>query len=117
MSVLEMTDLNLANKRVFIRADLNIPLHGGEITDDTRIRASIPGIERALEAGAAVMVTSHLGRPEEGVYSEENSLSLVARRLSELMGRPVELKRDWVNGIDVRPGQVVLLENCRFNKG
>jgi phosphoglycerate kinase len=117
MPILKMSDVHLAGKRVFIRADLNVPIHDGQIGDDTRIRASIPAIEQALKAGAAVMVTSHLGRPEEGVYSEENSLAPVAKRLSELLGRPVELKRDWLNGVDVKPGQVVLLENCRFNKG
>jgi phosphoglycerate kinase len=117
MPILKMSDVNLAGKRVFIRADLNVPIHDGQIGDDTRIRASIPGIEQALKAGAAVMVTSHLGRPEEGVFSEENSLAPVAQRLAALLGKPVELKRDWVNGVDVKPGQVVLLENCRFNKG
>ena len=117
MKILKMSDLNLAGKRVFIRADLNVPIHDGQITDDTRIRASVPGIEQALKAGAAVMVTSHLGRPEEGVFSEENSLAPVAKRLAELLGRPVDLRRDWVNGVDVKPGQLVLLENCRFNKG
>jgi phosphoglycerate kinase len=117
MKILKMSDLNLAGKRVFIRADLNVPVHDGHITDDTRIRASVPGIEQALKAGAAVMVTSHLGRPEEGVFSEENSLAPVAKRLAELLGKPVELKRDWVNGVEVKAGHVVLLENCRFNKG
>jgi phosphoglycerate kinase len=117
MTILKMSDLKLAGKRVFIRADLNVPIHDGQIGDDTRIRASIPGVEQALKAGAAVMVTSHLGRPEEGVFSEENSLAPVAKRLAELLGKPVELKRDWVDGVEVKPGQVVLLENCRFNKG
>ena len=117
MTVLKMSDLNLAGKRVFIRADLNVPINEGRITEDTRIRASVPAIELALKQNAAVMVTSHLGRPEEGVFSEENSLAPVAQRLSELLGKPVELKRDWINGVDVKPGQIVLLENCRFNKG
>jgi phosphoglycerate kinase len=117
MTILKMSDLNLAGKRVFVRADLNVPIQNGQISDDTRIRASAPALEQALKAGAAVMVTSHLGRPEEGVYSEENSLAPVAKRLSELLARPVELKRDWIDGVDVQPGQVVLLENCRFNKG
>jgi phosphoglycerate kinase len=117
MTVLKMSDLNLAGKRVFIRADLNVPINEGRITEDTRIRASVPAIELALKQNAAVLVTSHLGRPEEGVFSEENSLAPVARRLSELLGKPVELKRDWINGVDVKPGQIVLLENCRFNKG
>lgn len=108
----------LQGKRVFIRSDLNVPRDAdGNITEDTRIRASIPAIEEALKGGAAVMVTSHLGRPKEGVFSEAESLAPVAKRLSELLGRPVELKRDWIDGVDVKPGQVVLLENARFNKG
>lgn len=107
----------LAGKRVFIRSDLNVPLDAGVITDDTRIRSSLPAIHMALDAGAAVMVTSHLGRPDEGVFSEANSLAPVAERLSELLGRPVELVRDWVDGVEVTAGQLVLLENCRFNKG
>ena len=113
-----MTELNLAGKRVFIRADLNVPQndHGG-ITDDTRIRASVPGIRHALKAGAAVMVTSHLGRPAEGEVKPEDSLAPIAQRLSELLGTPVPLKRDWVDSVDVAPGAVVLLENCRCNKG
>ncbi len=113
-----MTDLDLANKRVLIRADLNVPQDGaGKITDDTRIRASVAGIQMALKAGAAVMVTSHLGRPTEGQFSEADSLAPIARRLAQLLGQSVELKRDYLNGVDVKPGQVVLLENCRFNKG
>jgi phosphoglycerate kinase len=113
-----MADLELAGKRVFIRADLNVPQDDrGAITDDTRIRASVPGIRMALEKGAAVMVTSHLGRPKEGEFSQADSLAPVAKRLSELLGREVPLARDWVDGVDVKPGQVVLLENCRFNKG
>jgi phosphoglycerate kinase len=108
----------LRGKRVFIRADLNVPQDdAGNITEDTRIRASVPGIRAALGAGAAVMVTSHLGRPTEGEFKPEDSLAPVAVRLSELLGQPVELKRDWVDGVDVAPGQVVLLENCRLNKG
>ena len=117
MTILKMSDLDLAGKRVFIRADLNVPLKNGEISDDTRIRASLTAIQQALQAGAAVMVTSHLGRPEEGVFSEENSLIPVAQRLTELLGQPVALRRDWLDGVEVQPGQVVLLENCRFNKG
>ena len=118
MKILKMSDLDLAGKRVFIRADLNVPQdEAGAITDDTRIRASVPGIRLALEKGAAVMVTSHLGRPKEGEFSQADSLAPVARRLSGLLGREVPLVRDWVNGVAVRPGQVVLLENCRFNKG
>ncbi|HXH02585.1 MAG TPA: phosphoglycerate kinase [Candidatus Competibacteraceae bacterium] len=117
MPVLKMSDLDLAGKRVFIRADLNVPLKDGRITEDTRIRASLPAVQQALAAGAAVLLTSHLGRPEEGVYSEENSLKPVAERLSELLGQPVRLVRDWLDGVEVAPGEVVLLENCRFNKG
>jgi phosphoglycerate kinase len=108
----------LRNKRVFIRADLNVPQDdAGNITEDTRIRASVPAIRAALQAGAAVMVTSHLGRPTEGEFKPEDSLAPVAVRLAELLGQPVELRRDWVDGVDVAPGQVVLLENCRVNKG
>jgi len=108
----------LNNKRVFIRADLNVPQDdSGKITEDTRIRASIPAIQAAVKAGAAVMVTSHLGRPTEGEFKPEDTLAPVAARLSELLGQPVELKQNWVDGVDVAPGQVVLLENCRVNKG
>src|SRR5258708_2679556 len=118
MTILRMTDLDLRGKRVFIRADLNVPQDDvGNITDDTRIRASVPAIRHALNAGAAVMVTSHLGRPTEGELKPEDSLAPVARRLSELLGMPVPLKTNWVEGVDVKPGQVVLLENCRVNKG
>ncbi|WP_151445490.1 phosphoglycerate kinase [Lacisediminimonas profundi] len=108
----------LRGKRVFIRADLNVPQDdAGNITEDTRIRASVPAIAQALEAGAAVMVTSHLGRPTEGELKPEDSLAPIAQRLSELLGRPVPLRQDWVDGVDVAPGDVVLLENCRTNKG
>src|SRR6185503_16177390 len=108
----------LQGKRVFIRADLNVPQDdAGNITEDTRIRASVPAIKEAVAAGAKVMVTSHLGRPTEGEFKPEDSLAPVARRLSELLGQPVELKQNWVDGVDVAPGQVVLLENCRVNKG
>jgi phosphoglycerate kinase len=108
----------LKGKRVFIRADLNVPQDdAGNITEDTRIRASVPAIRAALDAGAAVMVTSHLGRPTEGEFKPEDTLAPVAKRLSELLGQPVGLKQDWVDGVDVAPGQVVLLENCRVNKG
>jgi phosphoglycerate kinase len=117
MRVKRMADLDLRGKRVFIRADLNVPLEGGRITDDTRIRASVPGIRLALEKGAAVMVASHLGRPKEGELRPEDSLAPVAQRLGELLKRDVPLKRDWVEGVEVRPGEVVLLENCRVNKG
>jgi len=108
----------LQGKRVFIRADLNVPQDdAGNITEDTRIRASVPAISEALKAGAAVMVTSHLGRPTEGEFKPADSLAPIAKRLSELLGKPVELKQNWVDGVDVNPGQVVLLENCRVNKG
>ncbi|TFW25481.1 phosphoglycerate kinase [Massilia arenosa] len=108
----------LRAKRVFIRADLNVPQDdAGNITEDTRIRASVPAIKAALDAGAAVMVTSHLGRPTEGEFKPEDSLAPVAKRLAELLGRDVPLKQNWVDGVDVQPGQVVLLENCRVNKG
>ena len=107
-----------AGQRVFIRADLNVPQDdAGHITEDTRIRASVPCIRMALDAGAAVMVTSHLGRPTEGEFKPEDSLAPVAARLAELLGREVPLVADWVDGVDVAPGQVVLLENCRVNKG
>ena len=108
----------LSGKRVFIRADLNVPFDdAGHITEDTRIRASVPGIRLALDAGAAVMVTSHLGRPTEGTLTAEDSLAPIAKRLSELLGMPVRLVQNWVDGVQVQPGQVVLLENCRVNKG
>ncbi len=108
----------LQGKRVFIRADLNVPQDdAGNITEDTRIRASIPAIKAALGAGAKVMVTSHLGRPTEGEFKAEDSLAPIAKRMSELLGQPVELKQNWVDGVEVAAGQVVLLENCRVNKG
>jgi phosphoglycerate kinase len=115
----DLIDQNaLAGKRVFIRADLNVPQDdAGKITEDTRIRASAPAIAAALKAGAAVMVTSHLGRPIEGEFKPQDSLAPVAARLSELLGQTVELKQNWVDGVDVAPGQVVLLENCRVNQG
>jgi phosphoglycerate kinase len=122
MNVLRFSDLcdqGLARgRRVFIRADLIVPQDdAGAITEDTRIRASVPCIQLALAGGAAVMVTSHLGRPTEGAFKPEDSLAPVATRLAELLGRPVALKSDWVDGVDVQPGEVVLLENCRLNKG
>jgi len=122
MNVLRFSDLCSQGKargqRVFIRADLNVPQDdSGAITEDTRIRASVPCIRLALDAGAAVMVTSHLGRPTEGEFKPEDSLAPVARRLGELLGREVPLVRDWVDGVTVAPGQVVLLENCRVNRG
>src|SRR6478672_8173026 len=122
MNILRFPDLcaqgRVRGQRVFIRADLNVPLDdAGHITEDTRIRASVPCIKMALDAGAAVMVTSHLGRPTEGVFKPEDSLAPVAQRMSELLGREVPLKSDWIEGVDVKPGQLVLLENCRLNKG
>ena len=122
MHILRFSDLcaqgQARGQRVFIRADLNVPQDdAGRITEDTRIRASVPCIQMALEAGAAVMVTSHLGRPTEGEFKPEDSLAPVAQRLSELLGREVPLVTDWVDGVQVQPGQVVLLENCRVNKG
>jgi len=112
-----MSEVPLAGKRVFIRADLNVPIENGRITDDTRIRASLAGIRHALDQNAAVMVTSHLGRPREGELKPEDSLAPVAKRLSELLNKEVPLIRDWVKGVDVKPGQIVMLENCRVNKG
>ncbi|MCZ4329698.1 phosphoglycerate kinase [Castellaniella denitrificans] len=107
----------LKGKRVFIRSDLNVPLEQGHVAEDTRIRASVPAIRLALDAGAAVMVTSHLGRPKEGTVGPDDTLRPVAERLAELLGRPVRLVADWVGGVDVAPGEVVLLENCRCNPG
>src|SRR3954469_3877391 len=117
MKFKRMSDVDLRGKRVFIRADLNVPIEDGRITDDTRIRASVPGIRQALEQGAAVMVTSHLGRPSEGELKPEDSLAPVAKRLAELLGREVPLRQNWVDGVEAEPGQVLMLENCRVNKG
>ncbi len=117
MPIVRMTDLDLTGKRVLIRSDLNVPIKDGRITSEQRILASVPTIDLALEKGAAVMVTSHLGRPQEGVWSEADSLAPIARRLSEVWGFEVPLVRDWVDGVDVKPGQIVLLENCRMNIG
>lgn len=118
MTVIKMTDLDLKGKRVLIRSDLNVPVQDGKVTSDARICASMDTIKHALDAGARVMVTSHLGRPEEGVYSEENSLKPVAEAISQKLGNPVRLIKDWVEGgFDIAEGELVLLENCRFNKG
>ena len=118
MNVIKMTDLDLNGKRVLIRADLNVPVADGKVTSDARITASMATIEYALKAGAKVMVTSHLGRPEEGVYSEENSLKPVVDVISAKLGKPVRLVKDWVDGgFEVAVGELVVLENCRFNKG
>ena len=115
--VVRMTDLDLKGKRVLIREDLNVPVKNGVVTSDARIRASLPTIQAAKAAGARVMLMSHLGRPEEGVYNEEHSLAPVASRLSELLGSKVRFERDWLGGVACEPGEVVLLENVRFNKG
>ena len=117
MTILRMADLDLAGERVLIREDLNVPVKDGQITSEQRITAALPTIRLALEKGAAVMVTSHLGRPKEGVWTQEDSLAPVAARLSELLGREVPLVRDWTDGVQVQPGQLVLLENCRMNVG
>ncbi len=112
-----MTDLDLRGKRVLVREDLNVPVEGGKVTSDARIRASLPTIQLALQKGARLMICSHLGRPDEGVFSEELSLAPVAARLSELLGKKVPLVKDYLNGVEVAPGEAVLLENVRFNKG
>ncbi|MFN4330129.1 MAG: phosphoglycerate kinase [Limnobacter sp.] len=115
---LRLTDQAVSTKRVLIRVDFNVPVDAqGNITEDTRIRASLPGIQYCLNNNAALMLTSHFGRPTEGEYDEKLSLAPVAQRLGELLGRPVRLVKDWVSGVSVAPGEVVLLENCRFNKG
>ncbi len=117
MSVIKMTDLDLSGKRVLIRQDLNVPLKDGKVADDTRIRASVPTIERALKAGAKVMIMSHLGRPEEGVYDEKSSLAPVAAHMADLLGKPVRLERNWIDGVKMNAGEIVMCENVRFNKG
>lgn len=117
MSVIKMTDLDLAGKRVLIREDLNVPIKDGKVTSDIRIRASLSTLEYALNAGAKVMAMSHLGRPTEGEYDEQYSLAPVATHLSTLLGREVRLAKDWLDGVEVGPGELVLCENVRFNKG
>lgn len=117
MSILRMTDLDLSGKRVLIRQDLNVPVAEGKVTSDQRITASLPTLRAALDAGAAVMVMSHLGRPKEGQWSQADSLAPVAARLSERLGRDVPLVKDYLDGVEVAPGQIVLLENCRMNPG
>jgi phosphoglycerate kinase len=117
MHVLRMTDLDLRNRRVLIREDLNVPVQDGAVTSDARIRAALPTLRQALEAGARVLVLSHLGRPEEGVYDPQLSLAPVAARLSELLGRHIQLRRDWLGGVECAPGEALLCENVRFNKG
>src|SRR5690606_2507013 len=117
MPILRTTDLDLAGKRVLVRQDLNVPVADGRVTSDQRLTASLPTLRALLDAGAAVMVMSHLGRPEEGRWSEADSLAPVAARLSELLGRDVPLVRDYLDGVEVAPGRLVLLENCRMNVG
>ena len=117
MPVLRMSGLDLRGKRVFMRVDFNVPVRDGKLTDDTRIRASLPGIKDALSGGARLMLASHLGRPTEGEFDEKESLAPVARHLSALLAMEVPLRRDWLGGVSVEPGKAVLLENCRFNRG
>jgi len=117
MSIKRMVDLDLAGKRVLIRQDLNVPVKDGKVTSDLRIQASVPTVIAALAGGAAVILLSHLGRPTEGEYDEESSLKPVAERYMQLLGQPVRLVKDWLDGVDVKPGEVVLCENVRFNKG
>jgi len=117
MNVLKMTDLDLAGKRVLIREDLNVPVKDGVVTSDARIRASLPTIQHAINAGAKVMIMSHLGRPTEGKYDEVFSLKPVAQHLSGLLGQQVEIVKEWESGVELRDGEVVMFENVRFNKG
>jgi phosphoglycerate kinase len=117
VTLLKMTELDLADKRVLIREDFNVPMRDGVIADDTRIRAALPGVRIALKKGARLMLVSHLGRPQEGVFDEAASLAPVARHLSTLLGAEIPLARDWLDGVAVEPGHAVMLENCRFNKG
>src|SRR5262245_66314909 len=117
MAVLKISELDLAGKRVLIREDLNVPVKDGKVTSDARILAAIPTLELALKAGAKVIVMSHLGRPTEGQYEEEFSLAPVAAHLGQLLGRKVPLVKDWQGGVNVADGELVLLENVRFNKG
>jgi phosphoglycerate kinase len=117
MSIVRMADLDLAGKRVLIRQDLNVPVKDGKVSSDLRIQASVPTVKLALEKGAAVILMSHLGRPSEGEYDDASSLKPVAERFTELLGQPVTLVKDWLDGVEVQPGQVLLCENVRFNKG
>src|SRR3984885_9111726 len=117
LKITKMSSLDLSGKRVLIREDLNVPIQAGVVSSDARIRAALPTIQAALTAKARVLIMSHLGRPEEGKFAEEFSLAPVAKRLAQLLGVPVALKKDWLDGVGVSPGEVVLLENVRFNKG
>jgi len=117
MNMLRMSDLNLQHQRVIIREDLNVPIKNNQITNDARIRVAIPTIKRALDAGAQVMILSHLGRPTPGLFDRDHSLAIVAERLSQLMDRDIPIVRDWLEGVDIAPGQAVLCENVRFNVG
>ncbi len=117
MRILKMSEVDLRGKRVFMRVDFNVPTQAEKVSDDTRIRASLPGIREALGRSARLMLASHLGRPTEGKFDEKESLAPVARHLSGLLGQEVPLRRDWLNGVTVEPGKAVLLENCRFNNG
>ena len=117
MDVIRMQDLELAGQRVLVREDLNVPVEDGKVSSDARIRAALPTIRLAVEQGAAVMLMSHLGRPKEGEYDARFSLAPVAERLSELLGQPVRLERDWLDGVELEPGEIVLCENVRFNRG
>jgi phosphoglycerate kinase len=117
MRVLRMSEVDLRGKRVLVRVDFNVPIQNGKITDDTRIRAAVPGIREALAQRARLMLVSHLGRPTEGEFSEKESLAPIARHLSGLLAEDVPLRRDWLEGVSVEPGRAVMLENCRFNKG
>ncbi|MEL6214628.1 MAG: phosphoglycerate kinase, partial [Pseudomonadota bacterium] len=117
MNILTMGEVDLAGKRVLVRQDLNLPIDDGHITSDTRLRAALPTVQQALSAGAAVMVMSHLGRPQEGVFEPSASLAPVADAMSAMLGKPVRLERDWLDGVAIAPGEVVLCENVRFNVG
>ncbi|MBT8074000.1 MAG: phosphoglycerate kinase, partial [Xanthomonadales bacterium] len=117
MSFLRMDELDLNGKRVMIREDFNVPLEAGRVTSDARLRAALPTIQLALNRGAAVILLSHLGRPVEGEYSDEFSMAPVAEHLSGLIKRPVKLQKEWLDGVDIKPGEVVLCENVRFNSG
>src|SRR6266853_94299 len=117
MRMLRMSEVDLRGKRVLVRVDFNVPIQNGRITDDTRIRAAVPGIREALAQRARLMLVSHLGRPTEGEFSEKESLAPIARHLSALLGEDVPLRRGWLEGVSVEPGRAVMLENCRFNKG